>query len=213
MNISTEDTLGQFIFIGSRGHASTELSDAVLFGLSDNARYNLGIPNDVERTLDWVRSVERDEIAARAVVLGMLGDPDLWREVLEEPAGAHEEHGGGLPAPFAPADIVGVVAVSGLHPTASRPGWAAAVVRLRDSWVSLEADVETDAGDGDGYHIRLVRPQVSSCLAQVAWWGISESRRQALGFPSAQDEFRAWSAFVEQGYPATAHSYRRWSGP
>lgn len=217
MCITTVESVSDW-WVSSQGYVSDRLSEVVLFGLDNDARDSLGIPNNVDRALGWVKMVERRQLTPRSVVLRMLGGPDIWREVLDELAFVHVNDEYGHRSPFGPMDILGVIAVGREEPRLGRTGWAVAVLRLRDRqgakltrtrWACLEAEVELDDGlSADDYSIRLAKePYSSASLAHTAWKGISDTSRRALGLPDTPEEFRAWASLVEQGYPATAHGH------
>jgi hypothetical protein len=188
-----------------RGYVSGEFADVVFYGLDSWEREALGLPDDVDRALRWAKSVEKGDFTFESEALGMLGDPDIWRDVLAELEALAEEKRRPLIVPVPSRDITGVVAVSLERPVGDTPGWAAAVLKLRGGWGSIDVDLIPGSSE---FVLRIRRTKVSSDLSAAAWFGITEARRVALGIPATADEFRDWAAFVERGYPATAHSHR-----
>lgn len=207
MEVRADHTAGHLRIRHSTGIVGPTLNDVLAQGSDALSPDRLGIPKALEYLREWAWFIERGVRLSRSDVLHMLGDHDVWREVIDTMDALHAQQGDRGSIPYVTYEINGVVAAGTRLPEPDEPGWAAAVLRVNGLWGSLESTL-ISSDDPAGFTVELGRRQVSSSLAQVAWWGIAPERRQALGLPTSENAFRAWAAFAAAWYPGTAHRSR-----
>lgn len=208
MDVSTDDTCGQFWVHSSRGYLSEQLSDVVLYGLDESGRDHLAIPNGVEQALDWVHAVEAGNVTSLSRLYSLLpATPWCWRDIFDELAALAEEQPRSRFAVsgFSYTEVTGVAA-SRLT-IEGDTGWAAAVLRLRDRrWATIASTIDlTPARSGRPIRIEPSPPVKNRSLAAAAWQGLTATHRAAMGLPSDPAAFRAWAQAIEKTFNRSAN--------